>query len=125
VFPASRFNPAAASVFVASLCAVAVLVGPLTAAAKTNECARPAPGVSTLSCDPIAADDRWRDEVVHVDGPFVVPAGVEIEGNAAEVSNPNGLLRKGGAVTTLTTTGEHSASVIILIWAAWLWARPR
>jgi alpha-L-rhamnosidase len=70
-------------------------------------------GAERLSCRTIPAGQAWRDYVVHVKEPFVPPDAVSVEGNTAEVRNPNGLRRENGGVTTITTTGERSATVVI------------
>jgi alpha-L-rhamnosidase len=70
-------------------------------------------GPESLSSQAIPAKKDWRDHVVHVEGPFVTPKRVTVEGDEVAVKAPDDLQHEGGSVTTLTTSDEHSTTLII------------
>lgn len=70
-----------------------------------------AAAAASLSAEPIP-ENEWRDQIVNP-GPFASPVEVTVEGSSAEVQNPNGLQSEGGDVTTLTTSGKRSATLIV------------
>ncbi|HMJ94482.1 MAG TPA: alpha-L-rhamnosidase C-terminal domain-containing protein [Thermoleophilaceae bacterium] len=65
-----------------------------------------------LSSEPIPQRDA-RDDLVVNPGPFAIPKNVTVEGSSSEVDNPDGLMSDAGGVTTLRTTGKHSARLIV------------
>lgn len=86
---------------------------PVTAAAGLAGCQDPATVAETLSCQSIPVDQSWRSHVLDAPGQFVWPQSVSIEGNAAEVINPGGLVGEGNGATTLTTTKDGSTRLIV------------
>jgi hypothetical protein len=97
--------------------ALGALIGiPASAwAAPSKPCKRPVPGAEALSCAPVPAkpSSDWQQQIVHLNTPFVYPEAVEVEGAAAEVSEPDGLRGEGGGTTNLTTSSKQSSSIII------------
>ncbi|HMJ94496.1 MAG TPA: hypothetical protein VK486_01505, partial [Thermoleophilaceae bacterium] len=65
----------------------------------------------SLSKETVAERD-WRDRIVNP-GPLAAPRAVTVEGNGAEVENVDALLNARAGVTTLRTSGEHSARLIV------------
>jgi alpha-L-rhamnosidase len=109
--PSARERGRRVAASIAFAAALAAVAAPATAGA--SGCRHPAPGAERLSCDPVEESQAWRDHVVHVEGPFVPPESVSTEGRAGEIANPGGVVRESGAAATLTTTGRHSATLVI------------
>lgn len=74
--------------------------------------APPGPAIG-LSREAIPADSAWKKLVLDIPGEFATPRAVSIEGNAASVQNPNGLLAPKDGGTRLTTTAAGSTRLIV------------
>lgn len=73
---------------------------------------------AALSLEPVGLDPAWRQQVLGVHGTYVRPRSVTAEGVEGEdrggtVTNADGLLQKGGAAATLTTTRPRGARLVI------------
>lgn len=66
-----------------------------------------------LSRRPIAENPAWKKLVLNVPGEFASGRAVSVEGNAAAVRNPDGLLSVGGGATTLTSQTPGDVRIII------------
>jgi alpha-L-rhamnosidase len=69
-----------------------------------------------LSRQPIAASGAWRDYVIDSPGPYVYPAGVEVQAPgapSASIDNPAGLNGIGGGVTTFHSIGAQNPYEVI------------
>jgi len=91
------------SVLWAGVAAIALAAGPPAIAAPTQ--------AQALSRQPLKMDPAWRGQVQHIAGAYVRPVAVSVEGPAADVSRPNGLLGRGG--TTLRATSAGGARLIV------------
>jgi heme/copper-type cytochrome/quinol oxidase subunit 4 len=67
----------------------------------------------SLSRCAVATKDAWRDLVLHVDGPFVEPVSIQVEGDAVGITNPNGMISEGTGSTTVRTSGWHATRAIV------------
>lgn len=70
-------------------------------------------GAVDLSRQPVAADDGWRAGVLDVDGTHVYPKSVAVSSGEAGVQDRDGLLRAGGASTTLRRDGEDGPVLVV------------
>jgi hypothetical protein len=73
-----------------------------------------------LSSTPIAEDASWTTYVHNAKGDYVYPTRVQVEGNRAQVRNPEGILKahsmadlSESETTTITTSGGGSARIIV------------
>ena len=74
--------------------------------------AEAAASARALSASPIAASSSWKRYVIDP-GPLVYPKRVDVVGDAAAVSNPAGLQRPGGGVTTIHATAAGAPRLVL------------
>jgi alpha-L-rhamnosidase len=69
-----------------------------------------------LSRQPIGASGAWRNYVLDSTGPYVYPAGVEVQApgaTSASIDNPTGLSGIGGSVTSIHSIGPENPNLVI------------
>lgn len=83
----------------------------LMVSASTHGGAAESTTAEGLSAHEIPQVADWRRYVLNVPGEIARPKSVSVEGEAASVSNPSGLI--GNGRTTLTTTAAHSSRIVL------------